>query len=76
MLVDPSDTRSIQQIAHAVGYADSSLFSRHFAAAFGYSAAAFRAQPEVPPLIDVDSRNIPADFVRATQSMNGHPVSG
>jgi len=76
MLADPADTRTIQQIAHSVGYFDSSLFSRHFASDFGYTAATFRARPEVPPLIEPGSENIPADFLNATQSMDRRPAPG
>lgn len=76
MLADPGDQRSIQQIAHSVGYPDSSLFSRHFAAAFGYTASDFRARREVPPLIDPESENVPTDFLRATEAMDRRPAPG
>jgi len=76
MLSDPTDPRTIQQIAHSVGYTDSSLFSRHFASDFGYTAASFRSRPEVPPLIKTNSDNIPASFLRATESMDRRPAPG
>lgn len=68
-LGDPADSRTIQEIAASVGYPDRALFSRHFDAAFGYTAAAFRERMAVPALIPLDTDDIPRDFRRATDRM-------
>ena len=69
----PDTSTSIQEIAHAVGYSDSTLFSRHFSKAFGYTAASFRDTLTVPPRLPVDSPDIPLDFSRATDNMANGP---
>jgi AraC-like DNA-binding protein len=48
MLGDRTDGRTIQQIAHAVGFNEEAVFSRQFHAAFGYTAAEFRRTAAVP----------------------------
>lgn len=68
-LLDPADSRTIQEIAHAVGYADNAQFSRHFHARYGYTAATLRAGASPPPAIPLASENIPRDFRAATDRM-------
>jgi AraC-like DNA-binding protein len=55
---DRTETRTIQQIAHAAGFSDDPRFSRVFHATFGYTAAELRRSATVPsplPLVSADA---------------------
>jgi AraC-like DNA-binding protein len=70
LLLDPDESRTIQQIAAALGYLDQSVFSRHFHAVFGYTAAELRSRPAPPAPIPPGSNDIPRDFAKATNRLS------
>jgi AraC-like DNA-binding protein len=70
LLVDPQDSRTIQEIAYAVGYTDQAVFSRHFTTVFGYTGASLRSRPTPPsPILD-GSSDIPRAFAAATNRLS------
>lgn len=72
-LTDASDTRSIQQIAQSIGFGDASQFSRHFHAAFGYTAGELRRSHAVSSALPAQSDDAAVSFRRAVDRLADGP---
>jgi AraC-like DNA-binding protein len=75
-LTDASDARNIQEIAQSVGFGDPSQFSRHFHAAFGYTAAELRRSRSVPSALPAQSNDAAISFRRAVDRLATGPNPG
>lgn len=75
-LTDASDARTIQQIAQSVGFGDASQFSRHFHAAFGYTAGELRRSHAVPSVLPAQSDDAAISFRRAVDRLAAGPNPG
>ena len=75
-LTDASDARSIQEIAQSVGFGDASQFSRHFHAAFGYTAGTLRRSHAVPSALPAQTDDAAISFRRAVDRLATGPNPG
>ena len=73
MLGDRTDGRTIQQIAHAVGFNEEAAFSRQFHAAFGYTAAEFRRTAAVPSSLPFPSADPSVAYRNAVNRVASGP---
>jgi AraC-like DNA-binding protein len=73
MLSDRTDGRTIGQIAHAAGYRDEAVFSRHFHAAFGYTAAELQRTAAAPSVLPTDSPDLPKAYRKAVNRLASGP---
>lgn len=76
ILSDQSQSRTIQEVARLVGFTESSLFSRQFRAAFGYTAAEFRRRLTVPSALPGTSNDAAESFRSATYRLASGPNAG
>lgn len=76
MLTDRTEGRTIQQIAHAAGFPDETVFSRQFHAAFGYTAAELRRTAAVPSALPPASPDLPQAYRNAVGRVATGPDAG
>jgi AraC-like DNA-binding protein len=75
-LTDRTDRRGIQEIARSVGFRDGPQFSRHFHAAFGYTAAELRRTVTVPSALPEESGDAAIAFRKAIDRLATGPNAG
>lgn len=73
ILSDRTDGRSLQQVAHAVGFPDDALFSRHFHAAFGYTAGELQRSATTPSALAADNPDAPKAYSSAVKRLASGP---
>jgi AraC-like DNA-binding protein len=75
-LTDRADRRAIQEIARSVGFGDAAPFSRHFHAAFGYTAVELRRRAVVPSAFREQSEDAAISFREAVDRLASGPNPG
>ena len=73
MLSDRTDARTVQQIAHAVGFSDEALFSRQFHTAFGYTAGELQRTSAVPSALSPDVGHVSTVYSAAVKRLASGP---